>query len=97
MDIEIIPNVSAWRNVDGVLRRHVMPRWAGTPVHDIRRSHTGQQQNAAYFGAILTELQNGGYENLLHFLLTYDLGGFDVRQVPHIRLARSTREYTQRF
>ena len=39
MDIEIIPNVSAWRNVDGVLRRHVMPRWAGTPVHDIRRSH----------------------------------------------------------
>jgi Arm DNA-binding domain len=39
MDIEIIPNVGAWRNVDGVLRRHVMPRWATTPVHDIRRSH----------------------------------------------------------
>ena len=27
MEIEIIPNVGAWRNVDGVLRRHALPRW----------------------------------------------------------------------
>jgi hypothetical protein len=39
MEIEIIPNVEAWKNVDGVLRRHVLPRWAKMPVHDIRRSH----------------------------------------------------------
>lgn len=39
MEIEIVPNVEAWRNVDGVLRRHVMPQWANTPVQDIRRSH----------------------------------------------------------
>src|SRR5882757_2346036 len=25
MEIEIVPNVEAWKNVDGVLRRHVMP------------------------------------------------------------------------
>lgn len=55
---------------------------------------TGQQQNAAYFGAILTELQNGGYENLLHFLLTYDLGGFDVRQVPRTSALRDQQEST---
>ena len=39
MEIEIIPNVEAWKNVDGVLRRHVLPHWSNTPVHDIRRSH----------------------------------------------------------
>jgi hypothetical protein len=39
MEIEIIPNVEAWKNVDGVLRRYVLPHWAKTPVHDIRRSH----------------------------------------------------------
>jgi hypothetical protein len=39
MEIEIIPNVEAWKNVEGVLRRHVLPQWANTPVHDIRRSH----------------------------------------------------------
>jgi integrase len=39
MEIEIIPNVGAWRNVDGVLRRHALPRWAKIPVQDLRRSH----------------------------------------------------------
>jgi integrase len=39
MEIEIIPNVGAWRNVDGVLRRHALPRWGKTPILDLRRSH----------------------------------------------------------
>jgi integrase len=39
LEIEIIPNVGAWRNVDRVLRRHALPRWAKTPVQDLRRSH----------------------------------------------------------
>ena len=39
LEIEIIPNVEAWKNVDGVLRRHVLPLWAKTPVQDIRRSN----------------------------------------------------------
>ena len=39
MEIEIIPNVGAWRNVDRVLRRHALPRWAKTPVQDLRRAH----------------------------------------------------------
>jgi integrase len=39
MEIEIIPNVDAWKNVDGVLRRYVLPEWATTSVQDIRRSH----------------------------------------------------------
>jgi integrase len=39
MEIEIVPNVEAWKNVDGVLRRHVLPTWEKMPVQDIRRAH----------------------------------------------------------
>lgn len=35
---EIKPKVSAWRNVERVLKQHVEPHWADTPVRDIRRS-----------------------------------------------------------
>ena len=51
MEIEIIPNVGAWRNVDGVLRRHALPRWAKTPVQDLRRSHIHE---------LIDELVQGG-------------------------------------
>jgi len=43
---------------------------------------TGQQKNSSYFAAISSDLSSGGYENLLHFLLRYDLSNFDVREVP---------------
>src|SRR5205085_4270838 len=39
MEIENMPTVEAWRNVEGVLRRHVLPHWNSIPVQDIRRSH----------------------------------------------------------
>jgi hypothetical protein len=42
----------------------------------------GQQQQSAYFGRIAADLEAGGYETLLHFLLTYDLADFEVRAVP---------------
>lgn len=38
IDLEIKPNVRAWANVDGVLRRHVLQEWSDTPLTDIRRS-----------------------------------------------------------
>lgn len=38
IDLEIRPNVQAWTNVDGVLRRHVLQEWSDTPIADIRRS-----------------------------------------------------------
>ena len=37
----------------------------------------------AYFRAIQEELNAGGYEKLLHTLMTWDLSGFDVRTVPN--------------
>lgn len=41
-----------------------------------------RQQDNAYFGSIAADLEDGGYENLLHYLLNYDLSDFDVRKVP---------------
>ena len=35
-----------------------------------------------YFGAIQTQLENGGYEALLHMLLNLDISTFQVRNVP---------------
>ena len=39
-------------------------------------------QDTAHFGGIRQDLDDGGREALLHFLLTYDLGDYDVRSVP---------------
>lgn len=43
----------------------------------------GHKQDHAYFAAIQADLDGGGYENLLHFLRTYDLSDFEVRRVPN--------------
>ena len=42
----------------------------------------GKKQDHAYFKAIKDDLDDGGLENLLHYLMTYDLSAFEVRQVP---------------
>ena len=42
----------------------------------------GKVQDRAYFKNILDSLKGGGYSNLLHYLLTMDLSGFEVRDMP---------------
>lgn len=42
----------------------------------------GSKQDAAYFGRIQAQLNSGGREALLHYLMNYDLTGFEVRNVP---------------
>lgn len=39
-------------------------------------------QNTEYFGQVIKDMENGGREALLHFLLTRDLTDFDVRKPP---------------
>lgn len=41
-----------------------------------------QKQNSGYFRDLQKELDSGGREALLHFLLNYDLTEFEVRHVP---------------
>ncbi len=45
-------------------------------------------QDNAYFKAIRDELEGGGFENLLHFLRTYDLSDFEVRKAPKTQALR---------
>lgn len=42
-----------------------------------------QQKNESYFAALYDQLENGGYEAMLHDLLNYDLSRFSVRRVPN--------------
>jgi integrase len=46
LEREIKPKVSAWRNVERVLKHHVEPHWASTPVRDIRRSDVHERLDA---------------------------------------------------
>jgi hypothetical protein len=39
-------------------------------------------QDTAYFASLRRELEDGGFENLLHYLQNLDLGDFEVRAVP---------------
>jgi hypothetical protein len=51
----------------------------------------GQKQNHAYFREIFEELSTGGYENLLHFLLSRDLTEFEVRVVPQTKALQAQK------
>lgn len=48
-------------------------------VLDVGSTNKGDR---AYFSSLETELDNGGREALLHFLMNYDLSNYDVRAVP---------------
>lgn len=41
-----------------------------------------RRRDTTYFRGIRNELESGGFENLLHFLLNFDLTNFEVRIVP---------------
>lgn len=43
------------------------------------------KQDHAYFKRIAEDLNNGGRSHLLHYLLTYDLTEYEVRQAPQTR------------
>lgn len=48
-------------------------------VLDVSEAHKEDRQ---YFQEIRKELESGGYEALLHFLLSYDISGFDTSSAP---------------
>jgi len=54
-----------------------------------------KQQDTAYFAAIDADLVEGGYQNLLHFLKTYDLADFDVRAVPKTSALHDQQQHTR--
>jgi hypothetical protein len=60
----------------------IMPAGKGArrpAVLDVADTH---KEDTKYFAAIVKELRSGGYERLLHELLTFDLSSVDIRHVP---------------
>ncbi len=62
-------------------------------VLDVGKDHL---QDTVYFGAIDKHMRGGGYGALLHYLLTYDLAGYEVRSVPQTDALRIQKEHTLR-
>ena len=54
-----------------------------------------QRQIVGYFKEIKDQLEAGGYEALLHMLMTRDITGFDVRKVPQTEALRTQKMLSQ--
>lgn len=59
----------------------------------VLRVGEGKIQNSSYFMKIHDALEDGGYENFLHFLLTIDIAGWNVRDVPQTIALREQQLY----
>jgi hypothetical protein len=55
-----------------------------------------QKQRSEYFRAIAEQMDSGGREALLHYLLTRDLSAFDVRQVPQTEALADQKRHSRR-
>lgn len=61
---------------------HVIPAGKDERRFFVLEVGEGSKQNGAYFSAIAKQMENGGMEALLDYLLNVDLSDFDVRAVP---------------
>ncbi len=52
----------------------------------------GKQTDISYFGAMHAQMDDFGYEALMHFLTSYDLSGFDVYSCPKTTELRKQQE-----
>ena len=53
-----------------------------------------RRKDRAYFTKIVEELEAGGYEALLHYLLSYDLKDYDVSNVPVTEAHAEQKQFT---
>lgn len=92
------------KGVDNLESRNCVRLWMNTnerwAVHvdlDDRRFFIldvpdDQRRNSAYFSAMEQQMETGGYQALLHYLLTYDLKQFDIRAVPRTEELRRQQQ-----
>ncbi len=68
------------------------------PAHHSARRYfvlevlTTKMQDSVYFNSIQADLDDGGYESLLHFLQHLPLDGFDIRAVPKTEALAKQKE-----
>jgi len=53
-----------------------------------------RMQDRAYFGGVVDQMNNGGREALLHYLLEYDLSGIDLGSPPRTEALRDQKEHS---
>lgn len=53
-----------------------------------------RQKDTAFFGALINQMENGGYGALLHELMSVDLAGYDVRDVPITAALKEQQEHS---
>ncbi|TIV98213.1 MAG: hypothetical protein E5V74_18040, partial [Mesorhizobium sp.] len=88
-DLFIEPKGLNGYTIDSVLRlfmssneKWVVPATADEGRYFVLDVSEAKRSNHTYFAAIHHEMRNGGRAALLHYLLNYDLSGFNVRAVP---------------
>lgn len=60
----------------------------------IMRVSDDKAQDTKYFNEIIKQMENGGQEALLHFLMHFDLTDFNVRDVPKTYALQAQKEHT---
>jgi hypothetical protein len=80
VDVEMAPNYLHIMMASN--ERHVIPAGEDERRYLILDVAKNNHQDSAFFGALLKQMEQGGYEALLHLLLTRDISGFNVRAVP---------------
>lgn len=70
---------------------HVVPAGADERRYFVLDVTRGNQRDTTYFSAIMEQMDNGGREALLHYLRTYDLGDYEVRDVPPTEALREQK------
>jgi hypothetical protein len=84
LNLSITSNAAHFLPVSGTARRFLIPTVS-----------TAHMQDFAYFTAIQSQLDDGGYQALLyHFLNEVDLTGFNVRLVPQTEALRGQRNHS---
>lgn len=73
--------------------------WAVMAELDDRRFfvlHVGDdhRRDSDYFGAIQKQMDDGGYQALMHYLASYDLANFNVREVPTTDALKSQQRHS---
>lgn len=71
--------------------------WAIPAGHDERRFlvldvNPAKMQDVSYFGRIDRDLEDGGYQSLLHHLSTMDLSDYQVRHVPKTKALQEQKQ-----
>jgi hypothetical protein len=72
----------------------VVPAGVGDRRFFVLQVNNNHKEDHNYFIAIQKELDNGGREALLHYLMNYDLKNFDVRVIPKTNELQKQKLYS---